>query len=124
MTNLRVALAQLNPTVGDLAGNSELVLAACREASEAGAALVAFPEMVLTGYPIEDLALRRSFQQASVTATQRIAAILDDEGLGDLCVILGTLAIGDEQPQNAAAVLRSGAVEATYVKHHLPNYGV
>lgn len=124
MTNLRVALAQLNPTVGDVAGNSELVLRACREASAVGAALVAFPEMALTGYPIEDLALRRSFQQASVAATGRIAATLAAEGLADLCVILGTLAIGDGQPQNAAAVLRGGRVEATYVKHHLPNYGV
>jgi len=124
VTNLRVALAQLNPTVGDVAGNSEIVVQTCREASAAGAALVAFPEMALTGYPIEDLALRRSFQQASVAATERIAQALADEGLGDLCVVLGTLAVGDGHPQNAAAVLRGGRVEATYVKHHLPNYGV
>jgi NAD+ synthase (glutamine-hydrolysing) len=124
VTNLRVALAQLNPTVGDVAGNSELVLRACREASAAGATLVAFPEMALTGYPIEDLALRRSFQQAAVAATERIAATLAAEGLADLCVILGTLAIGDGQPQNVAAVLRGGRLEATYVKHRLPNYGV
>ncbi len=124
MTNIRVALAQLNPTVGDLAGNSRLVLAACKEASAAGAQLVAFPEMALTGYPIEDLALRSSFQEASISTTEDLARELASAGLGELCVVIGTLLVGDRQPQNAAAVLRDGRVQTSYVKHHLPNYGV
>ncbi len=120
----------MNPTVGDLAGNAELVLAACRTAADSGAALVAFPEMALTGYPIEDLALRSSFQQASAAAAQAIAVALGDLGLGDLVVVLGTLAAptadshANPKPTNAAVVIRGGRIEATYVKHHLPNYGV
>ena len=65
MTQLRLALAQVNPTVGDLAGNAALVRRWARAAADAGAHLAAFPEMVLTGYPVEDLALRTSFVDAS-----------------------------------------------------------
>ena len=65
MAQLRLALAQTNPTVGDLDGNAAQVLARAREAAAAGAHVVAFPEMALTGYPVEDLALRRSFVDAS-----------------------------------------------------------
>ena len=76
MSGLTIALAQVNPCVGDIAGNSQLVLDWARKAADAGAALVAFPEMVITGYPIEDLALRASFQRASAAAVQSIAADL------------------------------------------------
>ena len=62
---LRVALAQVNPTVGDLAGNALLITSAVAAAEQAGAHIVAFPEMIVTGYPVEDLALRPSFQSAS-----------------------------------------------------------
>ena len=65
MAQLRVALAQANPTVGDLEGNAAQVLALAKEAAAEGAHLVAFPEMFLTGYPVEDLALRPSFVEAS-----------------------------------------------------------
>ncbi|MSW41744.1 MAG: NAD+ synthase, partial [Actinobacteria bacterium] len=74
MPQLRLALAQVNPTVGDLVGNAELVVRRTHEAVRAGAHLVAFPEMVLTGYPVEDLALRRSFQRASRAALHSVAA--------------------------------------------------
>jgi NAD+ synthase (glutamine-hydrolysing) len=133
---LRVALTQINPTVGDLAGNSELVLRWTRDAAERGAHLVAFPEMVLTGYPVEDLALRRSFVDASRLALERLAERLADEGLGDLPVVVGFLDRAEDavslerlgrpkgSPGNAAAVIHGGTVAARYAKHHLPNYGV
>ena len=79
---LRLALAQVNPVVGDLRGNAELVATYVGRAADAGAHLVAFPEMVLTGYPIEDLALRASFVEASTTALTDLARQLDDQ-MGD-----------------------------------------
>jgi NAD+ synthase (glutamine-hydrolysing) len=131
---MRLALAQINPTVGDLDGNVELVVAWSHEAQRAGAHLVAFPEMVVTGYPVEDLALRPSFQDASRAALDGVAARLQDEGLGTLVAIVGYLdnvagssaALGTPRgrPQNAAAVITGGRVVARYAKHHLPNYGV
>ena len=132
---LRLALAQVNPVVGDLAGNAALVVDWTRRAREAGAHLVAFPEMVLTGYPIEDLALRWSFQQASIAALDTLAGTLADAGLGDVAVVVGYLDLRDGgrhntlgtprgAPINAAAVLHGGQVVARYAKHHLPNYGV
>ncbi|MGV1006281.1 MAG: NAD+ synthase [Candidatus Nanopelagicales bacterium] len=136
MVQLRIALAQVNPVVGDLAGNSLIVLDYARQAQAAGAHLVAFPEMVLTGYPIEDLALRFSFQKASIAALDNLALQLAAEGLGELGVIVGYLDLRDggagEQPLgtprrapiNAAAFLHGGQVVARYAKHHLPNYGV
>ena len=140
MPQLRLALAQVDPTLGDLAGNATLVRTWAAKARDAGAHLVAFPEMVLTGYPVEDLALRTSFVEASRTALERLAADLAADGLGDLPVVVGYLdradADGDNvadvdrlgvpkgSPQNAAAVLVGGRVVARYAKHHLPNYGV
>lgn len=134
MAQLRLALAQVNATVGDLAGNAEMVRLWAAKAAEAGAHLVAFPEMALTGYPVEDLALRTSFVDASRTALSGLAADLDADGLGDLPVVVGYLdraAAGAvdsdpsrELPQNCAAVLHRGSVVARYAKHHLPTYGV
>ena len=131
---LRLALAQVNPTVGDLAGNADLVVEATREALAQGARLVAFPEMVLTGYPIEDLALRRSFIDASRIALDRLARRLSDSDLGGAHVVVGYLDQAEDRPDvvgrprhsplNAAAVLHRGQVVMRYAKHHLPNYGV
>lgn len=122
---LRIALAQINPTVGDLAGNSAEVLRAVSAASESGAHLVVFPEMFLTGYPIEDLALRASFRRASKAAITDLATAIADQGNGDLVAIVGYL---DEAatggPQNVAAVIHGGEVKARYIKTHLPNFGV
>jgi NAD+ synthase (glutamine-hydrolysing) len=114
---LRVALAQINPTVGDLAGNAGLIAESVKAAKDSGANLIVFPEMIVTGYPVEDLALRPSFQAASIRAVQEIAAGIT----GDIVAIVGYL---DQGPKNAVAVIHDGKVRATYVKRHLPNYGV
>jgi NAD+ synthase (glutamine-hydrolysing) len=124
MPQLRLALAQVNATVGDLSGNADLVVDWTRKAAEAGAHLVVFPEMVLTGYPVEDLALRESFAQASKQALSDLAKKLDDAGLGGIAAFVGYLDRDERGKRNAAAVLHGGAVVATQYKHHLPNYGV
>ncbi len=117
---LRIALAQVNPTVGDLAANAALVRAKVATAQEAGAHIVVFPEMVLTGYPVEDLALRPSFQIASQGAIAELAAQLT----GEIVAIVGYLDQVDGAPQNMVAVISGGAIKARYAKCHLPNYGV
>ncbi|PWW65263.1 NAD+ synthase [Actinokineospora spheciospongiae] len=124
MPQLRIALAQVNPTVGDLAGNSATVVEWTRKAAEAGAHLVVFPEMVLTGYPVEDLALRKSFAAASKKALTDLAVALADAGCGDVAAFVGYLDLDEVGPRNAAAVLHRGEVVAKQFKHHLPNYGV
>ncbi len=136
MSALRLALAQVNPTLGDLPGNARMIRAWVGKAGAAGAGLVAFPEMVLTGYPVEDLALRRSFVDASRLALTQLATDLVADGFGELPVVLGYLDRADEHsetpragipkgsPQNCAAVLFQGQVITRYAKHHLPNYGV
>ncbi|CAN5355374.1 NAD+ synthase [soil metagenome] len=123
MPQLRVALAQVNTSVGDLAGNAETVLAQTKEAAAAGAHLVAFPEMMLTGYPPEDLVFRDSFAEASEHALGALATTLHAHDLGGIAVVVGYLA-HDAGPRNAAALLYDGRIAATYYKHHLPNYGV
>ena len=134
MAQLRLALAQVNPTVGDLDGNRQLVRDWTAQAARGGAHLVAFPEMVLTAYPVEDLALRPSFVEASRQALEGLAADLAGDGHGDLPVVVGYLDRatpgasdtdpGRVLPQNCAAVLHGGEVVARYAKHHLPTYGV
>ncbi|WP_447037036.1 NAD+ synthase [Streptomyces sp. DSM 118878] len=134
MPQLRLALNQIDSTVGDLAGNAEAIVRWTRHSAEQGAHLVAFPEMALTGYPVEDLALRSSFVQASRKALHALAARLRDEGFGELPVVVGYLDRTEEAkprygqpagaPRNAAAVLHRGEVVLTFSKHHLPNYGV
>jgi len=130
---LRLALAQVNHTVGDLHSNSTMILERAREAAARGAHLIVFPEMTLTGYPPEDLVLRSSFRKASRAALAGLAAGLSRAGLGDVAVVVGYLdddtgASGDASPtggaRNALAFIYRGRVVATYYKHHLPNYGV
>ncbi len=94
MSQLRLALAQIDPTLGDLAGNAALVRQWSAAARDAGAHVVAFPEMMLTGYPVEDLALRSSFVEASRAALERLAHDLDADGLGELAVAPGDEATG------------------------------
>ncbi|MFB6845030.1 NAD+ synthase [Streptomyces sp. NPDC056373] len=134
MPQLRLALNQIDAGVGDLAGNTESIVRWTRHSAEQGAHLVAFPEMVLTGYPVEDLALRSSFVEASRAALRALAARLAEEGFGELPVIVGYLdrsATAQPKygqpagaPQNAGAVLHRGEVVLNFAKHHLPNYGV
>jgi len=123
MALLRIALAQVDTTVGDLPGNADTVLQWTAAATGRGAHLVAFPEMTLTGYPPEDLVLRESFRSASVRTVGELARRLAEEGLGETAVVAGYLD-ADGGPRNAAALLHGGRVVATYFKHHLPNYGV
>jgi NAD+ synthase (glutamine-hydrolysing) len=124
MAQLRVALAQLDVTVGDLTGNADAVLSWCKEAAARGAHLVAFPELALTGYPPEDLVFRESFRSASIATVHDLAVRLDAAGLGELAVVVGYVDQTGTRARNAAAVLHRGAVVTTYFKHHLPNYGV
>ena len=122
---LRIALAQIDTCVGDVHANAEAVLDAAVTAARAGARLVVFPEMTITGYPIEDLALRDSFARAADAQVARVAAGLVERELAELTVVIGTLgrdAAG--RPTNRAVVLRGGDVVGQYDKHHLPNYGV
>jgi NAD+ synthase (glutamine-hydrolysing) len=123
VTALRLALAQVNSTVGDLTGNAQEVLRRTAQAAAAGAHIVAFPEMMLTGYPVEDLVLRPAFRAASKTALEKLAGDLAAAGLGDTAVIVGYVD-DDGLPRDASAFLLGGAVLARYYKHHLPNYGV
>src|SRR5580700_6236913 len=127
-------MAQVNATVGDLDGNAELIVEWTRRAAAQGARVVVFPEMMLTGYPVEDLALRASFVTASVNALHELAGQLAADGLGDLAVVVGyldrraglqpRLGLPAGAPQDAAALLHGGQVVITSAKHHLPNYGV
>jgi NAD+ synthase (glutamine-hydrolysing) len=131
---LRIALAQVNATVGDLAGNAEIVVEWTRRAAARGARVVVFPEMALTGYPVEDLALRASFVEASIATLRDVAERLGVEGLGGIAVVVGYLdrrsglaprtGVPAGAPLDAAAVLHGGRVVITSAKHHLPNYGV
>ena len=117
---LRVALAQINPTVGDLEGNAALILAHAETAANSGAHVVLFPEMALTGYPVEDLALRPSFQIASSKSIQVLAAALPSKVVS----IVGYLDHIDGAPQNRVAIIEGGKIVATYTKCNLANYGV
>jgi NAD+ synthase (glutamine-hydrolysing) len=136
VAQLRIALAQVNATVGAIDANLDLVMEYAAHAAGRGAHLVAFPELVLTGYPVEDLALRQSFVDASRLALSTLASRLLDQGLGETTVVVGYLDRDDDiahtqklgrpkgAPQNSLAVLHQGSVIATQAKHHLPNYGV
>jgi NAD+ synthase (glutamine-hydrolysing) len=133
---VRIALAQLNPVVGDIAGNTAAVADAYRRAVDRGADLVAVGELALTGYPPEDLVHKRDFVAASMAAVRDLAT-----GTGTVPLVVGYVEdLADVPPAcwrpvaseaeaapplaNAAAVLRDGAVQSSYRKHRLPNYGV
>jgi NAD+ synthase (glutamine-hydrolysing) len=134
MPVMRIGLAQMNATVGDLDGNADKIVEWTMRAAEQGAALVVFPEMMLTGYPVEDLALRASFVEASIGKLHETAQRLATEGLGEIAVVTGYLdrkagvtprvGLPAGAPLDAEALLHGGAVAVTSAKHHLPNYGV
>ena len=129
MPTLRLAMAQINPSVGDLVGNSQQILEKVRQAQEMGANLVLFPEMVLTGYPIEDLALSRDFLLESEKSLEALASELAHLGHGQMRVVVGHPALAKTPTawaigQNCASLIFDGKVQARYAKHHLPNYSV
>ena len=115
---LRIALAQLNATVGDIAGNEAKAREALARAREAGAQLVVFPELFITGYPPEDLLLKDHFLHDARAAVDRLAA-----ESRDLVVLIG-FPERDLDVYNAAGLLAGGELRATYRKVYLPNYGV
>ena len=114
-----IAVAQLNLTVGDLAGNADRIIAALEEARAGGADLLLTPELALSGYPPEDLLLRSDFYRACSRETDRIAA-----AARDITVVLGHPVEDGDQRYNAASVLRDGKLVARYHKSLLPNYEV
>ncbi|HEX6263398.1 MAG TPA: NAD+ synthase [Actinomycetota bacterium] len=117
---MRIALGQLNTTVGDLEGNVERLAAGAVEAAGQGADLVVFPELAITGYPPEDLLLRPAFVEDNLEALQELARRSGET----TAVLVGFVDRTDLGMHNAAALLRDGRVEARYHKHKLPNYGV
>jgi NAD+ synthase (glutamine-hydrolysing) len=122
-------MAQINPTVGDLAGNSAKILEKVQQAQDLGSNLVLFPELALTGYPIEDLALSKDFLKDSGKALENLAQELAKRGHGHIRVVVGHPALAKNPTswaigQNCASLIFEGKVEASYAKHHLPNYSV
>jgi NAD+ synthase (glutamine-hydrolysing) len=122
-------MAQINPTVGDLAGNSAKILEKVQQAQDLGSNLVLFPELALTGYPIEDLALSKDFLNDSGKALESLAQELAKRGQGHIRVVVGHPALAKSPTswaigQNCASLIFDGKVQASYAKHHLPNYSV
>ncbi|MDX6648582.1 MAG: hypothetical protein QOJ97_533 [Solirubrobacteraceae bacterium] len=115
---MRIALAQLNATVGDIAGNEAKGMEAIAQAREAGAQLLVFPELFVTGYPPEDLLLKEHFLRDARAAVDRLA-----RACGDLVVVVG-FPERDVDVYNSAAVIQDGEVRGVYRKVYLPNYGV
>ena len=119
MRPMRLALCQMNATVGDLAGNARAISAWIERAGEAGAQVALFPELALTGYPPEDLLHKQHFLTDAGDALERLAA--QTHGI---VVLVGFPERAAEGVYNALAVLADGVVQAVYRKVHLPNYGV
>ncbi|MCU0953685.1 MAG: NAD+ synthase [Hyphomicrobium sp.] len=123
-SSIKIALAQLNPVVGDMAGNVARIRDARAEAARLGADLVVFPELFVTGYPPEDLVLKPAFQQAALEAVEHLARTM---GPGP-AVLTGTIwpERGEAKPSvyNAVVLLDDGEVKAVRSKVELPNYGV
>ncbi len=117
---MRVALGQINTTVGDLEGNVERLAAWASEATGQGADLVCFPELAVTGYPPEDLVFRPAFVEDNLAGLDDLAR----RTAGGCPVLVGFVDRTDAGVHNAAALLRGGRVDARYHKHKLPNYGV
>jgi NAD+ synthase (glutamine-hydrolysing) len=118
MRSLRIALAQINPTIGDFGGNTSKILSYIKKAKRAGARLVAFPELAITGYPPEDLLLKTEFIEDNLAALKKI-----QKNVGDITVIVGFVDRKDDI-YNAAAVIYDKRLIDIYHKMYLPNYGV
>ena len=135
MPNVRLALAQTNPTVGDISGNSQQIFEAVCSAAAQGANIVLFGEMAISGYPIEDLSSRREFLADAISAVEALAVRIRDFGLAEVAVVVGHPRFlepsdvdADQNEwsiaQNTASVLLDGRIIGNYAKHHLPNYSV
>ena len=118
MRTLRIGLAQINPTVGDLKGNTQKILDYIGRARVLGVDLVAFPELAITGYPPEDLLLKPDFIQANLNCLQQIV-----EGARSITAVVGFVDSADDI-YNAAAIIHDGTLAGVYHKMYLPNYGV
>lgn len=121
-TQINIALAQCNPLMGDITANAEMILALAAEAREQGADVVVFPELVLCGYPPEDLLFRPAFQQQINRALETIQSRSAE--LADLCVVFGSPVYQNNRIYNAAVAIQNGQELGRYFKHCLPNYGV
>ena len=130
MSRIRFALAQLNPIVGDVTGNSLAILDAVRSAYERGARVIVTPELSVTGYPVEDLASSSDFIRQSELGVAALAERIAADGFGDALVVVGFVErasveeFGGARAHNSLAVLSNGRVVATYAKRHLPTYSV
>ena len=118
--NLRIALAQINCTVGDLEGNSRKIIRYVRQAKGLKADLIAFPELAICGYPPEDLLLKPKFVSDNIAALRRVAKSID----GGITAVVGFVDKHKDSIYNAAAVIRRQRIIGIYHKSHLPNYGV
>jgi NAD+ synthase (glutamine-hydrolysing) len=120
MKPLRIAIAQINTTVGDIAGNAGKILEYAIRAREAGARVVVFPELAVTGYPPEDLLLRESFIGENLSAWRDLA-----RRITGITAVVGYVDRGkDGRNYNAAGIASGGRIRGVYHKMHLPNYGV
>jgi NAD+ synthase (glutamine-hydrolysing) len=118
LKNIRIALAQINPTVGDLSGNSKKIISYIKKARKIKADIIAFPELAVTGYPPEDLLLKPHFVQDNIEALHRIKSATEN-----IVSVIGFVD-SDDGIYNAAAVISNGKLIDIYHKKHLPNYGV
>lgn len=116
---LKLCLAQINVTVGDIQGNTKKIISTIKEARDACAGMVIFPEMAVTGYPPEDLLLKKKFISGNMAAVQEIA-----KAAKGICAIAGFIRAGKDGLHNSAAVMKNGRVTGVYDKMELPNYGV
>src|SRR6516225_8416164 len=118
---LAIAVAQLNSTVGDIAGNADKVLRARLKAAADRADVVVFPELFIAGYPPEDLVLKPAFQAACRATIEQLARETAD---GGPAMLIGTPWVADGKLYNACALLDEGRIAALRFKANLPNYGV
>ena len=116
---MKIAIAQLNPTLGDLAGNVERILAEAERAKALGATLLVTPELALCGYPPEDLLFRHDFREACAAALTAMAA-----RVSGISIVIGHPYLAEGKLFNAASLLENGRVAGTYCKQKLPNYQV